>query len=58
MTQYNTLKLKLSNSQLTNLKSAMKTWTKVTLNLSSNVVAHSWANKKLSKTQLPKIADY
>ena len=33
MTQYNTLKLKLSNSQLNNLKYAMKNVTEVTLNL-------------------------
>ena len=33
MTQYNTLNLKLSNSQLNNLKSTMKNVTEVTLNL-------------------------
>ena len=33
MTQYNTLNLKLSNSQLNNLKYAMKNVTEVTLNL-------------------------
>ena len=32
MTQYNTLNLKLSNSQLNNLKYAMKNVTEVTLN--------------------------
>ena len=38
MTQYNTLNVKLSNSQLNKLKSAIKNGTKVTLNLSSNIV--------------------
>ena len=38
MTQYNTLNLKLSNSQLKKLKSAIKNGTEVTLNLYSNVV--------------------
>ena len=33
MTQYNTLNVKLSNSQLNNLKSTMKIVTEVTLNL-------------------------
>ena len=33
MTQYNTLNVKLSNSQLNNLKSTMKNVTEVTLNL-------------------------
>ena len=41
MTQYNTLNVKLSNSQFHKLKSAMKDGTKVTLNLSSNVVRDS-----------------
>ena len=41
MTQYNTLNVKLSNSQLHKLKSAIKDGTKVTLNLSSNVVGDS-----------------
>ena len=33
MTQYNTLNVKLYNSQLNNLKSTMKNVTEVTLNL-------------------------
>ena len=33
MTQYNTLNVKLSNSQLNNLKYTMKNVTEVTLNL-------------------------
>ena len=41
MTQYNTLNVKLSNSQLNKLKSTLKNGTKVTLNLSSNVVRDS-----------------
>ena len=42
MTQYNTLNVKLSNSQLSyKLKSAIKNETEVTLNLSSNVVCDS-----------------
>ena len=38
MTQYDTLNVKLSNSQLNKLKSAIKNGTKVTLNLSLNIV--------------------
>ena len=41
MTQYNTLNVKLSNSQLNKLKSAIKNETKVTLNLSSNIIGGS-----------------
>ena len=41
MTQYNMLNVKLSNSQLNKLKSAIKNGTEVTLNLSSNVVGDS-----------------
>ena len=41
MTQNNTSNVKLSNSQLNKLKSAIKKETKVTLNLSSNVVGDS-----------------
>ena len=37
MTQYNTLSVKLSNSQLNKLKSGIKNGTEVTLKLSSNV---------------------
>ena len=46
MTQYNTLNVKLSNSQLNKLKSGIKPGTKVTLNLSSNVIDNS--NDKLT----------
>ena len=41
MTQYNTLNVKLSNSQLNKLKSAIKNGAKVTLNLSLNVADDS-----------------
>ena len=37
LTQYNTLNVKLSNSELNKLKSAMKNGPEVTLNLSSNI---------------------
>ena len=41
ITQYNTLPVNLSNSQLNKLKSGIKNSTKVTLNLSSNVIGNS-----------------
>ena len=41
MTQYNTLNVKLSNSQLSKLKSAIKNRTEVILNLSSNLIGNS-----------------
>ena len=41
MTQYNTLNVTLSNSQLNKLKSAIKNGTNVTLNLSSNITGDS-----------------
>ena len=41
MTQYNALNEKLSNSQLSKLKSGMKNGTEATLNLSSNVISSS-----------------
>ena len=41
MTQQNTLNVKLSNSQLNKLKSAIKNRTEVTLNLSSNLIGIS-----------------
>ena len=41
MTQYSTLNVKLSISQLNKLKSGIKNGTEITLNLSSNVVGDS-----------------
>ena len=41
MTQYNILKIKLSHSQLNNLKFEIKNGTEVTLKISSNVVGNS-----------------
>ena len=41
MTQYNTLNVKLSISQLNKLKSATKNGAEVTLNLSSNLIGNS-----------------
>ena len=41
MTQYNTLNVKLSNSQLNKLKSGIKNGTEVTLKLLSNIVGNS-----------------
>ena len=41
MTQYNTLDIKLSNSQINKLKPGIKNGTKVILNLSSNVIYNS-----------------
>ena len=41
MTQYSTLNVKLSNSQLIKLKSGIKNGTEITLKLSSNVVGDS-----------------
>ena len=41
MTQYNSLNVKLSNSQLNKLKSAIKSETDVILRLSSNMIGHS-----------------
>ena len=44
MTQYNSLNVKLSNSQLNKLKSAIKNETDVVLRLSSNMVGKSGDN--------------
>ena len=41
MTQYNSLNVKLSNSQLNKLKSAIKNESEVVLRLSSNIIANS-----------------
>ena len=44
MTQYNSLNVKLSNSQLNKLKSAIKNETDVVLRLSSNIIGNSGDN--------------
>ena len=60
MTKYNTLNVKLSNSQLNKLKSWIKNGTKLTLNLSSKLIGSSndetnFAHKLLlSNTQVPR----
>ena len=41
MTQYNMLNVKLCNSQLSKLKSAIKNGTEVTFNLPSNLIRSS-----------------
>ena len=41
ITQYNTLNVKLSNSQFNKLKSWTENGTEVTLNLSSNLIGNS-----------------
>ena len=41
MTQYNSLNVKLSNSQLNNLKTAIKNESKVIITLSSNMIGNS-----------------
>ena len=63
MTQYNTLNVKLSNSQLSKLKSGLKHGTKVTLSFSSNVVGgsndetsflHKWLLTNTQVSRFPK----
>ena len=44
MTQYNSLNVKLSNSQLNKLKSAIKNETEVVLRLSSNMISDDETN--------------
>ena len=44
MTQYNSLNVKLSNSQLDKLKSAIKNETEVVLRLSSNMIGDNEAD--------------
>ena len=44
MTQYNSLNVKLSNSQLNKLKSAIKNKTEVVLSWSSNMIGDDEAN--------------
>ena len=49
MTRYNTLNVKLSNSQLNELKSGIKNGTEVTLKLSSHVFVDSNEENKRIK---------
>ena len=44
MTQYNSLNVKLSNSQLNKFKSAIKNETEVVLRLSSNMIGYNEAD--------------
>ena len=59
MTQYNTLHVHLSTSQLNKLKSGIKNRTEVTLKISSKVVGDSidennfWHQSLLTNTQIP-----
>ena len=46
MTHYNSLNIKLSNSQLSKLKSAIKNETDVVLRLSSNMIGNTDDNTK------------
>ena len=61
MTQYNTLNVKLPNSQLNKLQSAIKSGTEVTLNLSSNLIDNYYNETNfpykltLTETQVSKI---
>ena len=61
MTQYNTLNVKLSNSQLNRLKSRLKNVTDVILKISSNIVGDSNNEKNflhkllLTNTQVSKL---
>ena len=60
MTQYNTLNVKLSNSQINKLKSAIKNGTELTLNFSSNLIGScndetNFPHKLLIDTQVSKI---
>ena len=50
MIHYNTLNVKLSNSQLNKLKSKLKNGTEVTLNRSSNLIGNSNDETNFSKT--------
>ena len=44
MTQHNSLNVKLSNSQLNKIKSAIKNQAEVVLRLSSNMIVHDESN--------------
>ena len=53
MTQYNSLNVKLSNSQLNKLKSAMKNETDVVLRLSLNMIGNSTELHSDDETNFP-----
>ena len=53
MTQYNSLNVKLSNSQLNKLKSAIKNETDVILRLSSNMIGNSTELHSDDETNFP-----
>ena len=61
MTQYNTLNVKLSNSQLNKVKSGIKNGTKATLKISTNIFSDSNDEKNfphkllLTNTQVLKL---
>ena len=61
MTQYNTLNVKLSNSQLNKVKSGIKNGTKATLKISTNIFGDSNDEKNfphkllLTNTQVLKL---
>ena len=59
MTQYNSLNVKLSNSQLNKFKSAIKNETEVVLRLSSNMIGDNETNFPhkllLSNKQVPNL---
>ena len=59
MTQYSSLNVKLSNSQLDKLKSAIKNKTKIVLRLSSNMIGDNETNFPhtllLSDTQVSRL---
>ena len=52
MTQYNSLNVKLSNSQLSKSKSSIKNETYVVLRISSNMVGNSNDNTNFDKLQI------
>ena len=52
MTQYNSLNVKLSNSQLSKLKASIKNETDVVLRISSNMVGNSNDNTNFDKLEI------
>ena len=64
MTEFKTLKVRLSSSQLNKLKSRMKSGTEITLNFSSNWIGNSYDGissphlLQLSDTPVPRICNF